>query len=559
MIQFLLFSKTNGDLSNPKLIDWDPMTVKQIPGEITSHGTLCLTNSLYFDAVSHYFKKAGYCDCLEKPEKINLKRALRFDEKRERNRPKQLLFNSNSTGAFKRGITTFFEKHYTASDPPCLILTSATIFGNLVREGILPAKKPVLEIDPDGEEPSLFQLMNIPFNSPLIKKLENVYIGESIEVQHTRALIYQACHSDSPVLIQGETGTGKDVIAMQIFENSTRYNTKFYRVNCSALPDALLESELFGHIKGSFTGATSDKIGLFTVAKNGTIFLDEIGDLSLANQVKILHAVENKEIRQVGSNKSVPVNVRIISATNRNLDAMMKQGTFREDLFFRISSFRIKAYPLREHPEDIPILAKAYWEKRNRTSDLSTKFCDYLKSYYWPGNVRELYATLNTVVDYYNDISPRPEHIDAIRKYRQEVLIQSKANEKDDPEQLLKIRCHQVLTSVQNILRAIKVELRPIIYDSSEAKNKKPIPEGLKKFLSRQISLLNDLCLEPSYFRRWETFKMVTKYRYILDRTVTHWPLSAGKLYTLWNDELKNLDEEINQAVMEVLWGRIDQ
>lgn len=558
MIQFLLFSKLSDNLATPQLIDWDPDKVKNIPQVVTNLGTISLISSLEFESVRDYFKKAGYCDCLEKAEKINLRRALRFDEKRERDRPKQLVFNSKSLGAFKRGITTFFEKHYAATDPPCLILTPEPIFGALMREGIVRTKKVEAENTGYEQEPSLFQLMDVPGSSPLIRKLEQVYLGDSVEVQHIRALIYQACQSDSPVLIQGETGTGKDVIATQIFENSVSYKNKFHRVNCSALPESLLEGELFGYTKGSFTGANSDKIGLFTAAENGTIFLDEIGDLSLANQVKILHAVENKEIRQIGSNKSIRVNVRIISATNRNLDAMMKQGTFREDLFFRISAFRIKAYPLREHPEDIPILAKAYWKQKHRSSLLNATFLDYLKTYYWPGNVRELYALLNSIVDYYNDISPRPEHVDAIRKYRQEVLFQSKANEKDDPEQLLKIRSQHVLTTIQNILRAIKIEMRPVIYGQTGTRNDKPVPENLKKFLNRQMSTLNDLCLEPSYFKRWEIFKMTTKYRHLLDKAVANLPTASGKLQSLWTEELQNLDEKINQAIMEVLWGKID-
>jgi len=264
--------------------------------------------------------------------------------------------------------------------------------------------------------------MNVPDSNPLVKKLERIYIGTSIEVQHTRALIYRACQTDSPVLILGESGTGKDVIATQIYENSTTHKKGFFRVNCSALPESLLEGELFGYTKASFTGANTDKVGLFNAAEGGTIFLDEIGDLSLANQVKILHAVENQGIRQIGSNQTKPVNVRIITATNRNLYAMINQGTFREDLYFRINTFLINSHPLREHPEDIPILAKAYWEKKHHISHLSNDFLEYLKTYPWPGNVRELNTLLNSLVDYFGDISPKPAHVEAIRKSRQDIL-----------------------------------------------------------------------------------------------------------------------------------------
>ena len=400
--------------------------------------------------------------------------------------------------------------------------------------------------------------MNIPESSPLIKKLEKVYIGTSIEVQHIRALIYRACQTDSPILILGESGTGKDVIATQIYENSTTYKKGFFRVNCSALPESLFEGELFGYTKGSFTGASSDKIGLFSAAEGGTIFLDEIGDLSLTNQVKILHAVENQGIRQIGSNSTKPVNVRIITATNRNLYAMMNQGTFREDLYFRINTFLIRSNPLREHPEDIPILAKAYWEKKNHTSHLSNDFLEYLKTYHWPGNVRELNALLNSLVDYFGDISPKSAHVDAIRKSRQDVLTEAKSNENDDPAQLLKIKSQNVLVGIQNILRSIKIELRPLIYEQPEFSSNTHKSKKLKQFISQQIVRLNELCLEPTYFKRWNIFKKATTYRFILDNIATHWPESTDQWRLIWTDELQKLDDEINQEIMEVMWGKID-
>ena len=420
-MQLLIYSKKHVDPAIPVLVELAPVNNSKLPMEITLPGTICLTTGLMFESLRNQFLKCGYCDCGEKGAKINLKRALRFDEKRDRDKPKLLSFSSNSIGAFKSGLSAFYEKHYTAGDPPCLIIITEAIFGSLMLEGTKKSKK-VKQNPSDQEQDSLFQLMKIPESSPLMKKLEKAYIGESIEVLHTRALIFRACQSSSPVLILGESGTGKDVIFTQIFENSTTYKKKPYRVNCSALPETLFEGELFGYKKGIFTGATENKVGLFEAANNGTIFFDEIGDLSLANQAKLLHAVENKEIRQIGSNESKQVDVRIIAATNRNLDAMMKQGTFREDLYFRICHFRINAYPLREHPNDIPLLAKAFWEKKGQTNQLSPKFLDYLKTYYWPGNVRELNSLLNSIIDYFGDIAPTPEHVEAIRKSRQEEL-----------------------------------------------------------------------------------------------------------------------------------------
>jgi len=409
-----------------------------------------------------------------------------------------------------------------------------------------------------NENDPFLQLINIPESDPKIRKLEEVYIGDSLKVKHTRALIYRASLTDSPVLILGESGTGKDVIASQIFRHSTVYKKDFFRINCSALPESLLEGELFGYKKGIFTGAATDKEGLFTIAGNGTIFLDEIGDLSLANQVKILHAVEKKEIRQIGSARSKPVNVRIIAATNRNLDSMMMHGSFREDLYYRISTFRITSPPLREHPEDIPLLAESYWERRLRKGRLSRKFLDSLKDYHWPGNVRELNSLLNSLVDYFGDISPTPAHVDAIRKSRQEMLIQSAKTDMDDPSQLLKIKSQNILINVQNILRSLKIEIQPVVSLSTQGKYGHSELESLKEFISRQIKILNDLCLEPTYFKEWEIFEATTKYRYLLENTIENWPFSSSQLRTIWTSELKILDERINKSIMDVIWGKID-
>jgi transcriptional regulator with PAS, ATPase and Fis domain len=408
------------------------------------------------------------------------------------------------------------------------------------------------------ESDPLLELLNIPDSDPKIKKLEEVFIGNSLKVKHARALIYRASMTDSPVLILGESGTGKDVIASQIFKNAAVYKKDFFRINCSALPETLLEGELFGYKKGIFTGAVTDKEGLFSAAENGTIFLDEIGDLSLSSQVKILHAVEKKEIRQIGSSRSKPVNVRIIAATNRNLDSMMMQGTFREDLYYRISTFRITSPPLREHPEDIPLLAESYWKRRLRKGKLSAEFLDSLKSYSWPGNVRELNSLLNSVVDYFGDISPTPAHVEAIRKSRQEMLIQSVKTDSDDPSQLLRIKSQSILISVQNILRAVKIEMQPLISKSQGSRQSSSELENLKQFINRQSRILSDLCLEPAYFKQWEIFEATSNYRHLLENTIEKWPLTSSQLRAIWTSELKILDERINRSIMDVIWGRID-
>ncbi len=200
---------------------------------------------------------------------------------------------------------------------------------------------------------------------------------------------------DSSVLITGETGTGKEVLARHIHENSTRSDNQFVAVNCGALPENLLESELFGHRAGSFTGAIRDQIGLFEQAEKGTIFLDEIGDITAAMQLKILRVLQEREIMRLGERKPRKVDIRVIAATNRDLRSMIAEGTFREDLYYRLGVIEIEVPPLRARREDILPLARYFVERLSRRLKLpklrlDARCLDYLQAYDWPGNVREL-------------------------------------------------------------------------------------------------------------------------------------------------------------------------
>jgi hypothetical protein len=172
--------------------------------------------------------------------------------------------------------------------------------------------------------------------------------------------------------------------------------------------------------------------------------------------------------------------------------------------------------------------------------------------------VRELYALLNSLVDYFGDISPTPAHVDAIRKSRQDVLVQSKADEKDDPAQFLKIKSQNVLVAIQNILRSVKVEMNPAIYEQSQTGRNGSLSETLRKFISQQVTKIDELCLEPAYFKRWEIFKMMTKYKHLLDNAVKNWPESSDNPGKIWSEELQKLDDDINQGIMEMLWGKVD-
>jgi NtrC-family two-component system response regulator AlgB len=205
-------------------------------------------------------------------------------------------------------------------------------------------------------------------------------------------LAARVADSTISVLIEGESGTGKELFAHFIHEKSSRSQQAFVKVNCAAIPEQLLESELFGHVRGAYTGAVKDRQGRFELANGGTIFLDEIADLSLGIQGKLLRVLQSKEFERLGESVSQKVDVRVIAATNRNLEEAMKEGAFREDLFYRLNAVRLKLVPLRERPEDLPILIPHFLQMFAKASvvDLTPEAMKALRSYRWSGNVREL-------------------------------------------------------------------------------------------------------------------------------------------------------------------------
>jgi len=219
-------------------------------------------------------------------------------------------------------------------------------------------------------------------------------IGRSEEMRRAFAMAERVAGTDSTVLILGESGTGKDLMAQEIHARSQRAGKAFVAVNCAALPETLIESELFGYERGAFTGAAQQKKGKFELASGGTLFLDEIGDMNPVTQAKVLRALENRTIERLGGTQSIPVDVRVISATHRDLPAEMRNGTFREDLFYRLRVVTIDLPPLRKHKNDIGVLAdailKLHAARLNRSAGLSKDALAALEAYDWPGNVREL-------------------------------------------------------------------------------------------------------------------------------------------------------------------------
>ena len=298
---------------------------------------------------------------------------------------------------YEAGAEHFFKKEGTKSQN--IIYTVKGLF----------AENSMCEVDPNQENTERE-------NSLKIRKTLKME-GRSRALAQIANQVELYGPSNENILIQGESGTGKEQVARAIHQNSSRHDGPFICINCGAIPKDLLESELFGHIKGAFTGASQTKIGKFQLANNGTLFLDEIGDMDLSLQVKILRAIQERTIEPVGGNHSIKVNIRIIAATHRNLNAAVKSGNFREDLFYRLKVLSIGIPPLRERPEDIEPLVMHFINLKQQETGTKKSISDaamrILKSSDWPGNVRQLEAAI------------KHAYIHAIRVIQPESLDQS--------------------------------------------------------------------------------------------------------------------------------------
>jgi len=234
-------------------------------------------------------------------------------------------------------------------------------------------------------------------NTKLKNKVAQKYliIGESFSIEEVKKMISKVASTDARVLVTGENGTGKELVAQQLHQQSKRFKENFIEVNCAAIPSELIESELFGHVKGAFTSAVKDRSGKFEAAHNGTLFLDEIADMSLAAQAKVLRALQEKKIQRVGNEKDISIDVRVIAATNKNLKQEIKEGRFREDLYHRLAVILIRVPSLQERLDDIPLLTDHFTnlltlEQGLENKRFSSEALQKLKNYPWSGNVREL-------------------------------------------------------------------------------------------------------------------------------------------------------------------------
>jgi two-component system, NtrC family, nitrogen regulation response regulator NtrX len=283
---------------------------------------------------------------------------------------------STAVEAIKKGAIDFLDKPFDSTDRLLVTIESALERGRL-----------------RDENRSLKRAVEV----------RHQMIGDSTALHHVMAAVGRAAPTNATVLIVGESGVGKELVARTIHRNSLRSRERFVQVNCAAIPEELIESELFGHEKGSFTGATEKQVGKFEQADRGTIFLDEVGDMSPKTQAKVLRVLQEGEVERLGSARTIKVDVRVIAATNKNLEEEIEKGHFREDLYFRLAVIPITVPPLRERPDDIPLLVRHYIEflsreNNTRSKKISQAALDALQRYRWKGNIRELRNTVERLI-----------------------------------------------------------------------------------------------------------------------------------------------------------------
>ncbi len=427
--------------------------------------------------------------------------------------------NYASVGRLQQGIRSLLRQATAKGEKKLYIIgAESRIFKTIWQESGSEKEETRNHSDAVMREPSYEQevaasnssfLKELGQNRKVPDKLREIYLGNSENFELARLWIITAAENLDPVLIQGGTGSGKEIVARQIHQYSKRAGGPFVPINCGAIPEGILESELFGHKKGAFTNAVSDKEGLWAAAEDGTLFLDEIGDLSLANQVKILRALTERFIRPLGSNEQKAVNARIIAASNRELFAMVQSGEFREDLYYRLRSFFIRTPSLRNNKDDIPLMAQILWKRiaPPKSKPLSPEILAELKKHTWPGNVRELKTVLRSLNNYFPERELGAKHLKIVF-YCEDgpaQLNDAPVTEKDLIFE--KVKCLRHLRRAHEIVHACEYAVDDFIKVQSSDTQK--IEAGQTNLRFRYHELLRFCSHGPAFFPNEATFVAV--------------------------------------------------
>ena len=424
-----------------------------------------------------------------------------------------------SSGQLVRSVRTLLENAFARDDHNIYIIgTSEKILNELWEKAGSVQPSEMAASKPRADKPSPKSRFDGPLSSQLLLQLLprreippdflQTFVGSSTEVQLVRQLVMRAAASDDPVLVLGDTGTGKEVIARSIHHYSKRASETFMPVNCGAIPGELLESELFGHKRYTFTDAKFDKKGLWESTGNGTLFLDEIGDLALIHQVKILRALEENKIRPIGEAKEIRVNARVIAATNRDLFSMVKAGQFREDLYYRLRAFLLRTPVLRDHPEDIPTLARFFWKKiaRDERASLPDDIMTDLESYSWPGNARELKAVLMSLHTLFGKDDLDTTRLKAVFQIQGQGTAESPEAAAQSEMITHRVDCLRHFRRADEVLRACVVSARPLVEGNQ---TDIATAASVQASLRTRLGELEVLCLNPLLFHSKVTFDVV--------------------------------------------------
>jgi DNA-binding NtrC family response regulator len=424
-----------------------------------------------------------------------------------------------SSGQLVRSVRTLLENAFARDDHNIYIIgTTEKILSELWEKAGSAQPSEMAASKPRAGKPAPKSRFDGALSSQLLLQLLprreipqdflQTFVGSSTEVQLVRQLVMRAAASDDPVLVLGDTGTGKEVIARSIHNYSARASEKFVPVNCGAIPSELFESELFGHKRYTFTDAKFDKKGLWESAGNGTLFLDEVGDLALIHQVKILRALEENKIRPIGEAKEIRVNARVIAATNRDLFSMVRGGQFREDLYYRLRAFLLRTPVLRDHPEDIPTLARFFWKKiaRDERVTLPDAIVAELESYSWPGNARELKAVLMSLHTLFGKDDLDTTRLKAVFQIQGQGPAESPEAAARNEMIAHRVDCLRHFRRADEVLRACVVSARPLVEgNQTEVATAATVRASLRVRLGE----LEMLCLNPLLFHSKVTFDVV--------------------------------------------------
>lgn len=456
----------------------------------------------------------------------------------------------SSAGKVRNSVKSFLRN---AVDDDSLQLSRANVLGvpGTVFEDIAKQLGQGVEKKVRDQEPSTL-LLRLKADQEEPEELKKAFIGRSDKAQLVRQYIMRAAESDIAVLILGDTGTGKEIVARKIHRYSSRGNKPFITVNCAAISPKLLEMELFGCKRGIIETRHPGKIGLWEEANGSTLFLDEIGDLPIDHQTKILRALQEGKFKRVGDNKDISVDVRIIAATNRDVFSMTRNDDFREDLYYRLRGFVIRTSPLRKHPEDIPMLAQAFWIEitREEAKQLPSEILKRLKLHNWSGNARELKLVLSSLRTLY----PKKANTGKLRILHLEDAFRQTGHDDFDQKQLpftlepkvLRIESLRHLTRIFDVLYATQLAVLPLT--KRKRVNQETI-EDLQTALELRRQELEIFCKYDKLFNRKNLFLKVFNMLGMLMAFQTELNEDPKKARDNWKLDLR---ENLHQVISAV-------